>query len=91
MLVQLNLFAELLAAFPDGQPLEWGWSSCHFVYSAISNCADCKSFYRGRCLRCNAVDFSEWGIDDNEVDVNGYAPCQSLVLRRGRAAGRLAA
>ncbi|KXS31649.1 MAG: hypothetical protein AWT59_2208, partial [Candidatus Gallionella acididurans] len=82
MVGQLNLFVELLKAFPDDQPLEWGWKPQNFVYSDISTCVGCKSFYLGRCLRGNAVDFTEWGIE-NTWGISGiWDECKTFAPRR---------
>ncbi len=82
MATQLELFIELLKAFPDDQSLEWGWAPRNFIYSDIMNCVNCKSFYLGRCLRGNAVDFSKWGIEDTwELD-STWDTCRNFAQRR---------
>jgi hypothetical protein len=81
MVNQLNLFVELLKVFPDDQPLVWG-APQNYIYSDILTCVGCKSFYLGRCLRGNAVDFTEWGIEEN-LEISGlWDECQTFAPRR---------
>jgi len=82
MASQLNQLVELLKAFPDDQPLEWGWKPQNYIYSDISTCVGCKSFYLGRCLRGNAVDFTEWGIEDVWGISGVWDECQTFAPRR---------
>jgi len=82
MVSQLNLFVELLKVFPDDQPLQWGWIPSNDVFSDVSTCLGCKSFYLGRCLRGYAVDFSEWGIELGLGIDSTWGNCRSFSPRR---------
>ena len=82
MVNQLNLLAESLGSLPDNQPLEWGWNPCNYVYQKITTCNSCKGFYLGRCLRGNAVDFFEWGLENDwEID-SDWEQCRDFSSRR---------
>ena len=92
MVHQLELFVESLKSLPDNQLLEWGWEPREHVtsYNEIATCLDCKSFYLGRCLRGNGVDFTEWGITDLWNQANGWKEgsiwslCSDFAQRRSK-------
>jgi hypothetical protein len=82
MLAQLHLLIELLESFPDAQPLEWEWAPINYTFGLISTCVKCKSFYLGRCLRGDAVDFGEWGIHEPLGIDSSWQKCGDFAPRR---------
>lgn len=82
MLSQLDLLAESLKHFPAELHLEWGWEPSNFTFNRIGTCFNCNSFYLGRCLRGNAVDFKEWGINEWLAIDSFWQQCGDYSARR---------
>ncbi len=84
MITQLELLAESLNNLPDDMAVEWSWAPCNSTFNGIMKCFNCKSFYLGRCLRGNAVDFKEWGIQEPlGIDLTFWNQCREHDKRRG--------